>query len=148
MRKLSYLLVIFLVAGIVSCEEVENLNKDKFTFKADGEEIDYSDRAEYGTLENSGDKIIRGRNTDSTGLMITVPEFSETRYTSSTDGVEITYNGGSNAYSSVFGESSIEVTIDSYEDGSRIEGTFSGTIYTATESESIEIKNGEFRVNN
>jgi hypothetical protein len=148
MRKLSYLLVIFLVAGIVSCEEVENLNKDKFTFKADGEEIDYSDRAEYGTLENSGDKIIRGRNTDSTGLMITVPEFSETRYTSSMDNVQITYNGGTNTYSSVFGESSIEVRIDSYEEGSRIEGTFSGTIYTATENESIEIKNGEFRVNN
>jgi len=148
MRKISYLLVIFFMAGIVSCEEVEDLNKDKFTFKADGEEVDYSDRAQYGELEESGDKIIRGRNTDSTGLMVTVPEFRENRYVSSAHDVEITYNTGDNTYSSVYGDSSVEVIIDSYEDGTRIEGTFSGTIYTATGSESVEIKNGEFRVNN
>jgi len=146
MRKIGYLLVIFLLAGIVSCEEVENLNKDKFTFTANGESVDYSDYAEFGTSEKDNN-IIRGKNTDSTGLIITVPEFRETRYVSDVHEVVITDNTGSDVYSSILDAASIEVRIDSYEEGSRIEGTFSGTIYTVAEDDSLEIKDGKFRIN-
>lgn len=149
MRKISYLLVAFLLAGIVSCEEVEDLNKDKFTFKVNGEEIDYSDRAEYGILENLNAKIIRGRKNDSILLMITVPEFQEQRYVSEVDEVSFIYTTEDGTYSSEYENSNydVEVRIDDYEEETRIEGTFSGTVYEIVGSDSIEIKDGEFRVN-
>ena len=148
MRKLSYFLAVVLLFGFASCEEVENLNKDKFTFTLDGESIDYSGKADYGTLEESGEKIIRGRETDSLGLVIYVPEFRETRYTSEAHDVSILYTVEDNVY--ICGESagSMEVDIDSYEEGKRIEGTFSGTLVELIGEGSIEIKDGEFRVNN
>jgi len=148
MKKLSFFLVVLLFVGFTSCDEVENLNKDKFTFTMDGESFDYSDKADYGTLELTGAKIIRGRKTDSLGLIIYVPEFKETRYTSATDDVSITYNTENNVYMLTDSIGSMEVDIDSYEKGKRIEGTFSATLVKLVGEGSIEIKDGEFRVNN
>lgn len=149
MKKIGYLLVIFLMAGIISCEEIEDLNKDKFIFEANGEEIDYSDKSEFGTLENSTTKVIRGRKNDSVIFAILVPEFQEERFVSDVDDVSLIYLTEDDSYSSNQDSTkyNVEVTIDNYEEGTRIEGTFSGTIASFSKSDSIEIENGEFRIN-
>jgi hypothetical protein len=155
MRKLSYLIV-FALLGItlafISCEDEEVNKPNKFTFKIDGEQKDWSSTANVDnsvigsdiTAYEGNDTIKIFLNKNSTGVY--TDENEENNIMTS----DIKFIEDKVEYNTIYSHEGYEIEITKFEDeASVIEGNFSGTCATwgvINERDSVVITKGEFYI--